>query len=248
MSISFFTPLSFSQHCLGEIAEAGKSTLLEKLSGRLDELSGNIEEIATPAPAPKPVVGPTRKPAVPIEGIEVAEVLPVPLTREEIIENFIMLPKLSQDQRDLLTRATEFLNLCSFTSAIEYEGRGIFPEHIPWKGSTSPVVFKLTGIPGLKFTYYPGYLSTDEYGNQDIITSVSKASEKFRERLGVTADFLEAVPITTDSNKEEVENLIKDGLNRDCKLGLFNIEIFIVNQTRNSLGENVGVIIEKKFD
>ncbi|WP_375797226.1 hypothetical protein O1W70_00005 [Chlamydia sp. 16-02] len=43
MSISFFTPLSFSQHCLGEIAEAGKSTLLEKLSGRLDELLGTLK-------------------------------------------------------------------------------------------------------------------------------------------------------------------------------------------------------------
>ncbi|MEF9497082.1 adherence factor [Chlamydia sp. 04-14] len=313
MSVNFFTSLSFSQHCLGEIAEAGKSILLEKLSGRLDELflqrsegvevkalgpnrgllcervtktdslaslclkvllvllivpviialvlkiivrlclylkyPGKVEEIAAPISSPKPILEPTTKPAVSIETVEdVVEVAAVPLAREEIIENFIMLPKLSQEQQNLLIESTALLNLSSFANREGYEEKGIFPGYVPWAGFTTPLTFELSGIPGLKFTYYPGYLATDAFGNQDIITSAARASDRFRERLGATADFLEGVPVTTDSTKEGVETLIKDGSKGDPKLGILNIEIFTVNQTANSIGENVGVIIEKKFD
>ncbi|BAE81203.1 hypothetical protein [Chlamydia felis Fe/C-56] len=38
MSVSFFTPLGFSQQCLGEIAQAGQTVFLERLAGYLDML------------------------------------------------------------------------------------------------------------------------------------------------------------------------------------------------------------------
>ncbi|WP_375793459.1 adherence factor [Chlamydia sp. 12-01] len=313
MSVNFFTPLCFSQQCLGEMAQAGKSILLEKLSGRLDSLfiqrsegieikalgpngellcervgktdsitslclkvllvllivpviialvlkiivrlclylkyPGKVQEVAAPAPKPivKPIVDPTIKPVVPPVTIEeVVEAKPKPLTREEIINTFVTLPSLSPEQQTLLMSATELINSGVCTSVGDYRDQGILLKHMPAR--YLPIPFELIDVPGIKCTYYPGYLLTDEQGNQYIITSVVRASERFRERLGVTANFLEDVPITTDSSKEQVEALIREGLNKDSRLGMLAISIFTVGKTVDSLGEQVGVVVEKRFD
>lgn len=38
MSVNFFSPIRFSQHCLNEMAKAKRSVVLEKLSGHLDNI------------------------------------------------------------------------------------------------------------------------------------------------------------------------------------------------------------------
>ncbi|EPP27993.1 adherence factor domain protein, partial [Chlamydia psittaci 84-8471/1] len=38
MRVNFFSPIRFSQHCLDEMAQAKRPIVLEKLSGRLDDI------------------------------------------------------------------------------------------------------------------------------------------------------------------------------------------------------------------
>ncbi|WP_375793461.1 adherence factor [Chlamydia sp. 12-01] len=309
MSVNFFTPLRFSQQCLGEIAQAGKSTLLEKLSGRLDEVfiqsskgveikalgpdkggllyervkgvntaaslclkvfiallivpviialilkiivrlclylkySGKAQEIIVSTPSTTSAVGSMNlvDKTTKIQGRT--------LTREEIVDKFLTLPKLSDKNRNLLIESTKLIVSRSCKSLKEYKKKGILFKLMP-KENEYAITFELEKIPGLYFTYYSGssgFVKADEECKKDVVSSSKRTISKFQDLLGITIDFLTSVPVTTNSTQEEVDALIKDGLRRDVRLGIFNVEVFDINKSESSPGESIGILIRKNLD
>ncbi|WP_375793460.1 adherence factor [Chlamydia sp. 12-01] len=315
MSVNFFTPLCFSQECLGEIAQAGKSTLLEKLSGRLDSLfiqrsegieikalgpngellcervgktdsitslclkvllvllivpviialvlkiivrlylylkyPGKVEEVTTPAPKPivKPIVDPTVKPVVPPVTIEeVIEVKPKPLTREEIIEQFLQPFCLSKEDLNKLIQGVTTFTSRSYKTVGEYRANGILITDLPFENEL-PYLFQLTTLPGYEFTYAPGRLHEGLYG-VDAITSITRMHSRLRCYQDETAKFLASKHITRETTREEIEAFIREGKKTNRYIGLSGAAIFRLGCDLRfaSLGEEIGIFIEKQFN
>ncbi|EPP35299.1 putative adherence factor [Chlamydia ibidis] len=173
--------------------------------------------------------------------------IPVPLTRTEILEKFLTLPRLSQEQRSLLITSTELLCSRGCASQEEYANRGILIKDLPKKNSTQPIEFRLTGIPGCSFIHYPGRLHIWDSGDQDIISSSTRTCDVCRTRLDATVNFLMGIPVRNGATQEEVENLIKEESKTNPILGIVGVETFSIHQTMFSLGEHVGVLMEKDF-
>ncbi|MEF9497081.1 adherence factor [Chlamydia sp. 04-14] len=307
MSVNFFTSLSFSQHCLGEIAEAGKSILLEKLSGRLDELflqrsegvevkalgpnRGLLCERVTKTDSlvslclkvllvllivpviialvlkiivrlclylkypgkiissPKPILEPTTKPAVSIETVEdVVEVEAIPLTREEIVKQFLQPFCLSEeDENKLIQGVTTFISR-SYKTVGEYRENGILITSLPFENEM-PYSFQLTTLPGYEFTYAPGRLQQGLNG-LDIVTSTTRMNTRLQCYQDETAKFLESKHVTRESTQQEIEALIREGKRTNRYVGITGVAIFNVGDDLRvgSLGETVGIFIDRQFN
>ncbi|WP_375797227.1 hypothetical protein SBV43_04070 [Chlamydia crocodili] len=136
----------------------------------------------------------------------------------------------------------------SYKTVGEYREHGILITDLPLENEL-PYSFRLATLPEYEFTYAPGRLQEGLSG-LDELTSVMRMNTRLRCYQDETAKFLEGKYVTRETTQEEVEALVREGKKTNRYVGLFGVAIFGVGGDLRvgSLGETVGIFIDKCFD